>query len=66
MTTIVGIFDDSSDVDKVVERLAAAGFDGTVYDEAIVTEEPGRSIRRVRPLQEALLRRWFWAVTHPI
>jgi hypothetical protein len=41
MTTIVGILDSASDEDKVVERLAAAGFDGTVYDEAIVTEEPG-------------------------
>jgi hypothetical protein len=41
MTTIVGIFDNALDLDKVVERLAAAKFDGTVYDEAILTEEPG-------------------------
>ena len=49
MTTIVGIFDSASDVDKVVERVAAAGFDGTVYDEAIVAEEPG-SIDPARPI----------------
>jgi hypothetical protein len=41
VTTIVGIFDNAWDLDKVVERLAAAKFDATVYDEAIVTEEPG-------------------------
>jgi len=28
-------------MDRAVERLAAAGFDDTVYDEAIVKEEPG-------------------------
>jgi hypothetical protein len=66
MTTIVGIFDSASDVDKVVERVAAAGFNGTVYDEATVAEEPG-SLDPARPiLAGALLRRWFWAVTHPI
>ncbi len=41
MTTIVGIFDDTSDVDKVLQRLADSGVDATVYDEALVTEEPG-------------------------
>jgi hypothetical protein len=41
MTTIVGIFDNTQDVDNVTKRLAAAGFDGTaVYDEAIVAEDP--------------------------
>ena len=38
---IIGIFDNAWDMDQAVERLAAAGFDDTVYDEAIVKEEPG-------------------------
>ncbi len=42
ITTIVGIFDNGRDMDQAVERLAAAGFDDTVYDEAIVAEEPGK------------------------
>jgi hypothetical protein len=37
MTTIVGIFDNARDLDKAVGRLARAGFEDTVYDEAIVT-----------------------------
>jgi fructose-1,6-bisphosphatase/inositol monophosphatase family enzyme len=41
MTTIVGIFDNARDLDKAVERLARAGFEETVYDEAIVAEEAG-------------------------
>jgi hypothetical protein len=40
MTTIVGIFDNARDLDKAVERLARAGFEDTVYDEAIVAGEP--------------------------
>jgi hypothetical protein len=36
MTTIVGIFDNARDLDKAVGRLARAGFEDTVYDEAIV------------------------------
>src|ERR1700704_1247870 len=40
-TTIVGIFDNARDLDKAVERLARAGFEDTVYDEAIVAEEAG-------------------------
>jgi len=39
MTTIVGIFDNARDLDKAVDRLARAGFEDTVYDEAIVAEE---------------------------
>jgi len=39
MTTIIGIFDNARDLDKAVERLARAGFEDTVYDEAIVAEE---------------------------
>jgi hypothetical protein len=41
MTTIVGIFDNARDLDKAIERLARAGFQDTVYDEAIVGGEPG-------------------------
>ena len=39
MTTIVGIFDNARDLDKAVERLARAGFEDIVYDEAIVGGE---------------------------
>jgi hypothetical protein len=38
---IIGIFDNAWAMDQAVEQLAAAGFDDTVYDEAIVKEEPG-------------------------
>ena len=41
MTTIVGIFDQSGDIDKAVERLANAEVDASVYDDSSVTEEPG-------------------------
>ena len=41
MTTIVGIFDNARDLDKAVGRLARAGFEDSVYDEAIVAGEPG-------------------------
>jgi hypothetical protein len=41
MTTIVGIFDNAWDLEKAVERLARAGFEDTVYDEASVSGEPG-------------------------
>src|ERR1700704_5546541 len=40
MTTSVGIFDNAGDLDKSVRRLVRAGFEDTVYDEAIVAEEP--------------------------
>jgi hypothetical protein len=40
-SVIVGIFDNAQDLDRAVERLAAAGFEGTVCDEAILAEEPG-------------------------
>ena len=36
--TIVGIFDNDRDLDKAVERLARAGFEHTVYNEAILGE----------------------------
>jgi phosphoserine phosphatase RsbU/P len=36
--TIVGIFDNDRDLDKAVERLARAGFEYTVYNEAILGE----------------------------
>lgn len=41
MTTIVGIFDDAWNVENAIEQLAAAGFEDTVFDEAIVAEQPG-------------------------
>lgn len=41
MTTIVGILDNARDLDEAVEQLARAGFEETVYDEAIVGGEPG-------------------------
>jgi hypothetical protein len=41
MTTIVAIFDDAWNVEKAIEQLAAAGFEDSVYDEAIVAEQPG-------------------------
>jgi hypothetical protein len=41
MTTLVGIFDRAQDLDNAIERLAGAGFEDTVYDEAIVGEELG-------------------------
>jgi hypothetical protein len=41
MTTIVGIFDDAWNVERAIEQLAAAEFEDTVFDEAIVTEQPG-------------------------
>jgi hypothetical protein len=43
MKTVVGIFDNARDLDKAIERLARAGFQDTVYDEAIVGGEPGGS-----------------------
>jgi hypothetical protein len=39
--TIVGIFDDTGDVDKAAEQLADSGMDATIYDEALVAGEPG-------------------------
>jgi len=41
IVTIVGIFDNARDLDKAVERLARAGFDDAVYDEALVEGEAG-------------------------
>jgi hypothetical protein len=41
MTTIVAIFDDAWNVEKAIEQLSAAGFEDTVYDEAIVAEQSG-------------------------
>jgi hypothetical protein len=34
-SVIVGIFDDSQDLERADKRLAAAGFEGAVYDEAM-------------------------------
>ena len=35
--------DNARDLDKAVGRLARAGFEDTVYDEAIVAEEPSNA-----------------------
>jgi hypothetical protein len=42
MTTIIGIFDNARDLDKAVNKLARAGFEDTVFDEAIVAEDAGK------------------------
>ena len=42
MTTIVGIFDENGDIDKVAEQLAGSGVDASIYDDSLVTEEPGK------------------------
>ncbi|MGA7901542.1 MAG: hypothetical protein WCC08_14775 [Terrimicrobiaceae bacterium] len=39
-TVIVGILDNSQDLERADKQLAAAGFEATVYDEAIAAEEP--------------------------
>ena len=38
-TVIVGIFDNSQDLERADKQLAAAGFEATVYDETIAAEE---------------------------
>jgi hypothetical protein len=48
-SVVVGIFDNASDMDRAVERLAAAGFKDTVCDEAIVEEET-RNVAPVAPV----------------
>jgi hypothetical protein len=42
-SVIVGVFDNGQDLDRAVERLAAAGFEGTVYDKTIVAEQLGKA-----------------------
>ena len=42
-TVVVGIFDNAQDLDRADEQLAAAGFEATVYDEAVVADEPGNA-----------------------
>jgi hypothetical protein len=37
----VGIFDNVQDMERAVKRLAAAGFEDTVYDEAILALDAG-------------------------
>jgi hypothetical protein len=61
-SVIVGIFDNAQDLERAGERLAAAGFEDTVYDEAIVAESRVtwfRSVqfRSVRSLRLAFRRR---------
>ena len=40
---VVGIFDDDRNFDRAVERLAAEGFEDSVFDQATVSEGPGNS-----------------------
>ncbi|HEY5703986.1 MAG TPA: hypothetical protein VIS96_00255 [Terrimicrobiaceae bacterium] len=58
MTTNVGIFDNAQDLERAVERLAAAGFEDTVYDEAILSREVSNlaSPSAPRPGSDVLLR----------
>ena len=49
MTTIVGIFDETEDLEKAVERLAGDDFENTVYDENIVAQELG-AVAAARPV----------------
>ena len=42
-TVIVGIFDNAQDLDRADERLAAAGFEGTICDAAAVADERGNA-----------------------
>lgn len=39
MNVVVGIFDDESDLDNAIRRLAERGFEDTVYDQSIVDQE---------------------------
>jgi hypothetical protein len=41
-TVIVGIFDNSQDLERADKELAAAGFEATLYDEALVAEESSK------------------------
>ena len=45
MTTTIGIFDSSQDLERAVEQLAAAGFEETVFDEGILAREAGNVAR---------------------
>ncbi|MGA7214159.1 MAG: hypothetical protein WBX20_08130 [Terrimicrobiaceae bacterium] len=40
---IVGIFENAENLDRAVERLAGAGFEDAVYDQAIVAGELGNA-----------------------
>jgi hypothetical protein len=58
MTTSVGIFDNTRDLEKAVEQLAAARFEDTVYDEAILVREAGNvaSTSELATIAHVLLR----------
>ena len=64
MTTIIGIFDNARDLDKAVDKLARAGFEDTVYDESIVTEDTPRA----EPIAFALghVPTPFWGGAKPV
>jgi hypothetical protein len=56
--TIVRIADNERGLDKAVRRLAHAGFEDTIYDEAIVPGEPGNFGAIV--FSPGYGRRWLW------
>jgi hypothetical protein len=43
-SVVVGIFDNAQDLERAVERVAAAGFEDTIYDVAIVAQEPSNVV----------------------
>jgi hypothetical protein len=65
MTTIVGIFDDAWNVEKAIEQLAAAGFEDTVYDEAILQSSLA-ALALSHSVHLDPLRRRSWARTRRI
>jgi len=52
----VGVFDHVQDLERAVERLAAAGFEDTLYNEAIVALDAG-DVARLVEFQFQSLRR---------
>jgi hypothetical protein len=65
MTAIVGIFENEQDVDKVVER-PAAGLTAVFMMRHRGRRAGQRRSGGLRPLRQALLRGWSWAMTNPI
>ena len=49
MSVVVGIFDDESDLDNAIRRLAERGFEDTVFDLSIVDQEIDDGVPMVVP-----------------
>ena len=49
MSVIVAIFDDESDLDNAIKRLAERGFQDTVFDQSIVDQEIDDGVPMVVP-----------------